>query len=83
MTNIECQVTSNSLLPTSRVMSREKDYDQHWVSSHKWQTMTNIDCQVTSDRLTNIGGQVTSDRLWPTLSYEWQLITNIGCQVMS
>jgi len=29
MTNIECQVTSDSLLPTSGVKSREKDYDQH------------------------------------------------------
>jgi len=54
MTNIGCQVTSDRIWPTSDVKSRVTDYDQHRVSSHKWQTMISI------------GRHVTSDRLWKT-----------------
>jgi hypothetical protein len=44
-------IICHSLLPTSGVKSWVTDYDQHWVSSDEWQTMTNIRCQVTCDRL--------------------------------
>jgi len=48
MTNIVCQFTSDKLLPTLDVKSRVTDYYQHRVTSHEWQTMTNIGRQVTS-----------------------------------
>jgi hypothetical protein len=111
MKSIVCQVTSERLWQTSCVKSRVTDYYQplgvkprvteyyqHLVSSDEWQTMTNIVCQVTSDRLSNMECQVTSDSLLPTSgvmsqekdydqhwvsSHKWQTMTNIECQVTS
>jgi hypothetical protein len=62
LTNIGCQVTSDRLWPTLGVKWRVTDYDQHQVSSHMWQTMTNIGRQVR--HLTPDDGDIQSLVTW-------------------
>jgi len=51
MTNMVSQVTSDRLLSALGVRSRVTDYYQHRTSTQERQTITNIGCQVMSDRL--------------------------------
>jgi hypothetical protein len=97
MISIGRHVTSGRLWKTSCVRSRVTDYYQpsgvksrvteyyqHLVSSHEWQTMTNIVCQVTSDRLCptlSVKWRVTAYYQHRGSSQERKTMTNIGCQV--